>query len=726
MMKNLLTYLKPFIVGIVLTLLLLFGQALCDLVLPSYMSDIVDIGIMQSGVDHAAPTMISPGSLRLMKSFMMDITLVDHSYIVPSQSASEPCVLRKGISRQDRNTLDDIFCKASWALAGFMREWQSFQTVSDDKGTALEPDIKLTMGLQSEWEKMPKDALQLYLKQAEAADPLIRGQNGLAFARAFYKELGVDIDKMQSDYILRTGLFMLLVAMASGLFTVLVSLISARVAAGAARDLRLALVDKINAFSHAEFDQFSVASLITRSTNDITQIQMILTFGLRMISYTPIMAAGGIFMAVRKSPSQAWILALVCIVMLCLILAVLATAFPKFELMQTLVDKLNLVSREHLSGQLVIRSFGTEEHEKARFARVNRDLSRTTLFVSRIMVTLYPVMVLLMNGFVMLIVWTGAHQIESAAMQVGDIMAFIQYVMMVIMSFATISMFFVFIPRALVSAARIAEVLRSESSVIDPSEPFTFDSEKRGVVEFKNVHFRYRDAEEDALSDITFTAKPGQIIAFIGSTGSGKSTVCNLLLRFYDVTGGTIQVGGVDVRKVGLEDLRKRIGYVPQQGALLSGSIASNIKCGVPGASDREMEAAAAAAQALDFVNQKENRFEQAVAQSGSNLSGGQKQRVSIARALLKKPEIFIFDDCFSALDYQTDRALRHALKEYTRDSTVLLVAQRVSTIMAADLIIVLDHGKIVGIGSHRELLKSCPQYYEIASFQLSKEKFTV
>ena len=727
-MKKLAKFLKPFIAGIVLVFVLLFGQALCDLNLPNYMSDIVNVGIQQSGVEHAAPDTISTTGLRLMTMFMTDedSALVDTGYMVPETTSSVVfCTLKGDIGRDDRDALDEAFGRASWALVCLLRDMvaRSGQTTVDSDAAMPELDVTMFYNYLPQLESLPPEALASYLAQGADVDPMMRRQSGIAFAKAFYEEVGADIGKMQTEYIVRTGLMMLLIALAGGVATVLVSLIASRCAAGVARDLRGALFDKVSSFSHAEFDKFSTASLITRSTNDVTQIQMFLTFGLRLLCYAPIMAAGGVIMAVRKSASMAWILALAGAVLLGLILVVFAMALPKFQSMQKLVDKLNLVSREHLSGLMVIRAFGAEAHEKQRFDKANQDLSRTTLFVNRVMVTMFPVMMLVMNGISLLIIWTGAHQIAEASIQVGDMMAFMQYAMMVIMSFLMVSMMFIFVPRAAVAASRIAEVLETEPSIVDPPDPKVFDIDKRGLVEFINVHFRYHGAQEDALRDITFTAQPGQTTAFIGATGSGKTTMLNLLLRFYDVTDGAVLVDGVDVRQARQDDLRARIGLVPQQGVLLTGSIASNIKYGAPDISDEEMETTAAVAQAMEFIAQKENRFDDGIAQGGTNVSGGQKQRLSIARALAKKPEILVFDDSFSALDFKTDRALRAALREHTGDSTVLLVAQRVSTILHADRIIVLDEGEIVGMGTHKELLRSCPQYHEIASSQLTKEE---
>jgi ATP-binding cassette subfamily B protein len=519
---------------------------------------------------------------------------------------------------------------------------------------------------------------------------------------------------------------MLLRALGGGVSTVLVSYISSRVAAGVARNLRQDIFSKVESFTNAEFDRFSTASLITRSTNDVTQVQMLLMIGIRMIFFAPIMAVGGVVMALDKSVSMSWIIGLACAVLLGLILVVFAVAMPKFKLIQKLIDRLNLVARESLSGMMVIRAFGTQRHEEDRFDAANRDLTKTNLFVNRVMVTMMPVMMLIMNGLTLLIIWVGARQISDSAMRVGDMMAFMQYAMQIIMSFLMISMMFIFVPRAAVSAERIAEILSAETSVKDPENPKKPVPSRRGLVEMKNVSFRYQGAGEDALENLSFTARPGETTAIIGSTGSGKSTIANLLLRFYDATRGQVLVGGVDVREMSQHELRKSIGFVPQKGNLLSGTIESNLKYGDRNAADEVMKKSAEVAQALGFIEEKPEGFGDPIAQGGSNVSGGQKQRLSIARALVKKPDIFIFDDSFSALDFKTDVALRRALKEYTGGSTVILVAQRVGTIMHAEQILVLDEGRLVGRGTHMELLRDCPTYYEIASSQLSKEELKV
>lgn len=739
-------YLKPFLLGVLAAFALLFAQALCDLNLPNYMSDIVNVGVQQNGLEHSAPEAISQNGMALMQVFMNeeDMALVDARYaLVPANTQNDKgktygsiypnaqdteLYVRGAADEEELAALDGAFGNAAWTFITFMQEYaeQTGQSASDTEGGALsvgDIDFDRLYEMLPMLQSLPEAMLEPAREKTAAADESFRAQSGVAFAVNFYKELGGDIGAVQTAYILRIGVLMLLIALFGGVATVLVSFISSRIAAGVARDLRKAVFEKVGSFSSAEFDKYSTASLITRSTNDITQIQMLLTIGIRMVCYAPIMAVGGVLMAVQKSASMAWIIAAACVFLLGLILVVFTVAMPKFKIIQKLVDKLNLVSRESLTGLMVIRAFGTESHEKERFAEANKDITRTNLFINRVMVTMMPVMMLVMNGLSLLIIWVGAHHVAEASMRVGDMMAFIQYAMQVIMSFLMIAMMFIFVPRAAVAAARIADVLETEPSIKDPAEPRRFDPDKRGLVEFKNVCFRYAGAEEDALHDISFTAKPGQTTAFIGSTGSGKSTVANLLLRFYDVTEGEILVDGADVRHVAQNDLRAHIGYVPQKGVLLSGTVRSNVAYGKPDASDEELETAAAVAQAMDFIGEKPERFDADIAQGGANVSGGQKQRLSIARALAKNPPVYVFDDSFSALDFKTDVALRRALKAHTGGATVLLVAQRVGTIMGAEQIIVLDEGKIVGRGTHKELLKSCPQYYEIASSQLSKEE---
>lgn len=744
-MIKLAKYLKPFLFGLIMAILLLFGQAMCDLNLPNYMSDIVNTGIQKNGIEHAAPDAISQNGKELITVFMTDEekALVEKSYSLVSVSdknnnekdktyssiypgAVGTLYIKKDISKNQSAELDKSFGTSAWTLINVMRNMQAGNPAAGDMSVSIGSiDITQVYTYLPMLETLPAAAVSAAREQAEKNDETLLAQGGTMLAKLFYTELGADIDAMATSYILIVGLKMLAIALLGGVATVLVSFISSKIAAGTARNLRRDVFERIEHFSNSEFDKFSTASLITRCTNDITQIQMLLMMGIRMVCYAPIMAIGGTIMAVSKSASMSWIIAVACTLLIGIILIVMSIAMPKFKAIQKFVDRLNLVSRENLSGLMVIRSFGTRAHEKQRFEAANKDLTDTNLFVTRVMVFMMPVMMLIMNGVTLIIIWVGAHRIAESAMQIGDMMAFMQYAIQIIFSFLMISMMFIFIPRAAVSAERIAEVLETPESVVDPQTPKRFDPDKKGLVEFRNVNFRYHGAEEDALSDITFTAKPGQTTAIIGPTGSGKSTIASLMLRFYDVSSGQVVIDGADVRDVTQKELRAKIGYVPQKGVLLSGTIASNIRYGRRAATDDEVESAAQVAQAMDFIAEKTDRFESEIAQGGANVSGGQKQRLSIARALAKQPEIFIFDDSFSALDFKTDIALRKALKEHTGGSTVIIVAQRVSTIMNAEQVIVLDEGRIAGIGTHKELLKNCPEYYEIASSQLSQEELS-
>ncbi len=742
-MIKLAKYLKPFIFGLTMAILLLFVQATCDLSLPNYMSDIVNTGIQNSGIKHAAPEAVSQNGIKLIKAFMTEDEkiLVDDAYFSASVSdkneknktygsiypgAVDTLFIKNELDQDTATELDQAFGTSTWALINIMQSMQQDRPASEEVSAGIgSVDIKQVYQLLPMLQNLPQDKVTEARNKALQNDEMLLTQGGTMLAKLFYTELGADTGAIATSYILAVGLKMLAIALLGGVATVLVSFISSKIAAGTARNLRRDVFNKIESFSNNEFDKFSTASLITRCTNDITQIQMLLMMGIRMVCYAPIMAIGGTVMALRKSVSMSWIIAAACTLLIGIILVIMSIAMPKFKIIQKLIDKLNLVSRENLSGLMVIRAFGTRAHEKNRFESANRNLTDTNLFVTRVMVFLMPAMMLIMNGVTLIIIWVGSHQIAESAMQVGDMMAFMQYAIQIIFSFLMISMMFVFIPRAAVSAERIAEVLETPESIVDPENPKAFNRDKKGVVEFRNVCFRYEGAEEDALNNITFTANPGQTTAIIGPTGSGKSTIANLILRFYDACKGQVVVDGVDVREVTQKDLRAIIGYVPQKGILLSGTIASNIRYGNQDATDSEVETAARVAQAIDFISEKTDRFESEIAQGGTNVSGGQKQRLSIARALAKNPEIFIFDDSFSALDFKTDITLRKALKEHTGDSTVIIIAQRVSTIINAQQIIVLEEGKIAGIGTHRELLKSCPEYYEIASSQLSQEELS-
>jgi len=746
-MIKLARYLKPFLLMVVLSVALLFGQAMCDLNLPNYMSDIVNVGIQQDGIENAAPEAISAKGLTLMKTFMTESQKKDFSdnYTLLSVKdtgskhdeytkkypllKTQDVYVLNSVSNDTLQSLNKTFGESTWTFINTMKAFaktsgQSMSSSASGSTTDISSvDFSKLYQIQPMLNKLPAQMIETARSDAKKNADSMLTQSGAAMTKNFYKELGLDIAAIQRAYIFKIGFLMLLIALAGGVATIMVGYFAAKIAAGLARDLRHDLFRKVSDFSNNEFDQYSTASLITRTTNDVTQVQMLVMMGIRMICYAPIIGVGGVIMALRKSTSMSWVIALACVILIGLMLFVFIVAVPKFKIIQKQIDRLNLVSRENLNGLMVIRAFGTQQFETDRFDKSNQDLTKTNLFVSRVMVFMMPAMMLIFNGISVLIVWVGAHQIAASTMQVGDMMAFMQYAMQIIMSFLMISIMFIMVPRAAVSGARIQEVLATKSTVRDPQKPVEFKKEQTGYVEFKNVNFRYQGADEDVLQNISFTAKPGQTTAFIGSTGSGKSTLINLIPRFYDATAGEIDINGVNVKDVNQHDLRDQIGYVPQKGVLISGTIASNLRYGDENATDEELETAASVAQAIEFINQKEEGLESSIAESGSNVSGGQKQRLSIARALVKKPSIFIFDDSFSALDFKTDATLRHALKAHTGNSTVLIVAQRVSTIMGAEQIIVLDEGKIVGMGTHKELLKNCPPYFEIASSQLSKEE---
>ena len=740
-MVKLAKYLKPYIGMLILAVALLFGQAMADLNLPNYMSNIVNVGIQQGGIENAAPEAISADGLTLMKTFMTDaqkqsvesnyqkISAGDENYTGKYPLAlSKDIYVRKGVDEETQASLNLAFGEATWTFINTAKKLsaESRQEIaSTDSGEMNVGNIDFSelYKVQPMLDRVPDTVIEEARQQAQANGESMMLQTGAAICQNFYKELGMDVGSIQQGYILRTGLLMLLIALGGGIATVLVGLLASKIAAGVARALRRDTFNKVESFSNPEFDRFSTASLITRTTNDITQIQMLLMIGIRMVCYAPIMGVGGVVMALQKSVSMSWIIALAVIVLIGIIIVLFSIVMPKFKIVQKLIDRLNLVSRENLNGLMVIRAFGTQKFEEERFDKANRDLTKNSLFVNRALALMMPAMMLIMNGVTLLIVWVGAKQIAESNMQVGDMMAFLQYSMQVIMSFLQIAVMFIMVPRAAVSGDRIQEVLATEPVIVDPKQPKIFDSGKTGYVEFKDVSFAYNGADEEVLKHISFTAEPGKTTAFIGATGSGKSTLINLIPRFYDVTEGEVLVNGIDVRDVSQHDLRDQIGYVPQKGVLLSGTISSNLRYGDQDASDEEVHTAAEVAQAMEFIEEKPDRFESEISQGGTNVSGGQKQRLSIARALVKKPPIYIFDDSFSALDFKTDAALRKALKKYTGKSTILVVAQRVSTIMDADQIIVLEDGEIVGKGTHSELLKNCPTYYEIASSQLTKEE---
>ncbi len=744
-MIRLAKYVKPFLLYLLLAIVLLFVQANCDLALPDYMSRIVNTGIQQGGVENAVPVALRRSTMDRLAVFMSaeeKASVLGHYVLVDQGSpdydryvqeypalAGEPVYVRAPIDQAELDRLNPVLGRAFLVVSG-IEQMLADPARAAGMGTLLGVDLSSlppgtdVFSLLSELPAAQLEQIAQVINRRFAAlgDRMIV-QAAVVPVKAEYTALGMDTARLQSSYILQTGLLMLLLTLLSVAASVAVGFLAARTAAGLARNLRRFVFTRVESFSSAEFDQFSTASLITRSTNDITQIQMVAVMLVRMVFYAPIIGVGGVIRAVGKSSSMWWIIALAVLVLLGLILLVFAISLPRFRRIQGLIDRLNLVMRENLSGMMVIRAFNRQDLELGRFDRANRDLTGIMLFVSRIMVIMMPLMMLIMNGLSLLILWVGAQQVAQLNLQVGDMMAFLQYALQIVFAFLMLSMMFIILPRASVSAGRIADVLETTPSIDDPPAPQRFPEPLSGTIEFRSVSFRYPGAEADVLHDISLVAHPGQTTAFIGSTGSGKSTVVNLIPRFYDVTEGAILLDGVDIRQVTQHDLRARIGYIPQQGILFSGTIDSNLRYADEDATDEAVLEAADIAQATEFISAHAEGLAAEVAQGGMNVSGGQKQRLAIARALVKKPPIYIFDDSFSALDFRTDADLRRALKEKTAASTVLIVTQRVSTIMNAEQIIVLEKGRIVGRGTHDELMRDCEVYREIAVSQLGLEE---
>ena len=725
-MGKLFKFLKPYAAAVAAIICILVVQAYCDLSLPTYTSDIVNVGIQQGGIDEALPDTISKKDLNhlllLVPSDRQKIVKNAYTESVEKYDYNGTVMELKASVKEDKKKVDrlsEILGKPMLMAAGF--------DSGSDMTKKIEEQMRTQMSGIPNVDKMGAEGRNALIgqmdQQMDSMQDSIIAQAAAGYIKDAYTHIGIDTDQIETTYILHTGAKMLALAFLGMAASILVGLLASRVGAGVGRRLRENVFRKVVGFSNAEFDKFSTASLITRSTNDIQQIQLLLVMILRMVLYAPIMAIGGIWKVFHTNVDMSWIIGLAVAVIIVIVGFLFLVVMPKFKLIQNQVDKLNLVSREILTGLSVIRAFGTQKYEEERFDDANKALTKTNLFVNRAMTFMMPLMMFVMNSIAVLIVWVGGHSINDGAMQVGDMMAFIQYTMQIIMAFLMICMISVMLPRAAVSAGRVDEVLTSETMIHDPKNPSHIPEEGKGKIVFDHVSFRYPGAEEDVLHDISFTAEPGKTTAFIGSTGCGKSTLVNLIPRFYDVTDGKITIDGKDIRNVSQHELREKLGYVPQKAVLFSGDIASNILYGNPDGSEAEMTEAATIAQATEFIEQKKKKYKSTISQGGSNVSGGQKQRLSIARAIAKHPDVYIFDDSFSALDYKTDATLRAKLKEKTSESTVMIVAQRISTILHADQIIVLDDGQIVGKGTHKELLKNCEAYYQIASSQLSENE---
>lgn len=757
-MGKLFKNLKPYWKSVLIIVVLLAVQAFCDLSLPQYTSDIIDVGIQNSGVAHILPEKTTAEELERAQLFMTDaeqkqwqnaydgedrsadlsekdLDELDSDLIVPILLNYQMSMMNEDSFRQmlaqqqtDPNAAEQMQQMSIADIGASMGvELKPFQrTEEDDDGnetTVTCVDVRPLFAAMQQSGQLSEETITEMRSQLEEmldtmGDSLVQSM-GVAYAVQCDKDAGLDVDKIQTSYLWRTGGKMMAMAFAMMAAAICVGYVASRVGAGVGRDLRGKVFRRVMQFSSAEMDQFSTASLITRSTNDVQQVQMVTAIFLRMLLYAPILGVGGVLKVVHTGAGMGWVIVLAVLVILGIVSVLMSIAMPKFQKMQTLVDKVNLVSREILTGLSVIRAFGREKTEEKRFDQANRDLTKTNLFVNRVMTFMMPIMMLIMYSLTILIVWVGAHRVDGGSMQVGSMTAFITYAMMIVMSFLMLTMMSVMLPRASVAAGRIDEVLQTETSVKEPEAPKHLES-CQGLLRFDHVSFRYPHAEEDALSDISFTAEPGKTTAIIGSTGCGKSTLVNLIPRLYDISDGSLTLDGIELRQLPLEDLRRQVGFVPQKGVLFSGTISSNLRFGNPDAADAEVQQAAAIAQATEFIEEKPDQYESSIAQGGTNVSGGQKQRLTIARAIAKHPKIFVFDDSFSALDLKTDAALRKALGEQVQNSTMIIVAQRISTILHADQILVLDEGRIVGKGTHAELLRSCEVYQQIAKSQLS------
>ncbi len=725
-MKHVLKILKKYSFYIILVFALLFMQANCDLTLPEYTSDIVNIGIQQNGIESPIPEVIREEEYNKLLLFMDSESQekVNNSYTLISNDNKEYLSIYPLLEEENLYVLTNESEELRSIITLPMIMVYSTSQESFDP-TSFGMQIPDGMNIFDMLKAMDQESHNQFIDKLEenySTDTVsLLEQTAIVYLKNEYSKIGIDVETMQLSYIATTGLKMLALALTSMVLTIASVFLTSRIAAFFSRDLRSKVVNKVMTYSNTEFESFSTASLITRSTNDIQQIQMLIVMLLRIVFFAPIMGIGAL--AKVSGNDMSWIIALAVVTIIGFVIILFSIAMPKFNKVQKLIDKVNLVSREILSGIPVIRAFGTEKHEEKRFDDANKNLMNVNLFVNRVMTIMMPSMMFIMNGVSVLIVWVGASKIDAGTLQVGTLIAFITYTMQIIMSFLMISMVSIMVPRAFVSLKRIGEVLDKDTSIKQIDKPLKFNEELKGVVEFKDVYFRYPDAEEDVLQNISFKAMPGTTTAFIGSTGSGKSTLINLIPRFFDVTGGKILIDGIDIRKANIEKLRDKIGYVPQKGMLFSGTIESNIAFGLDKFDYEKITKAAEISQSLEFIENKKDKFKSEISQGGTNVSGGQRQRLAIARAIATDPEIYIFDDSFSALDYKTDAKLRKELVKYTKNSTIFIVAQRISTVMQADQIVVLDKGHIVGIGRHKELLKSCEIYQEIAYSQLSKEE---